>query len=201
MVNENKKIFNKLAQSYKNLWVNDIKEKRRVEKIVKIFGLKKGMCVLEPGCGRGEFTPFILNKTGSQGKVYLVDIADKMMNYAKNNLKKYKNIKFFNCCASKIPLQSQILDMVVVFNSFPHFYPKEKFIKEFNRLLKEKGILIICHDMPSRKINELHNKEKFNMKKNILPDKKEMFKMLMKQGFVVKKYENKEYYFLKAQKQ
>lgn len=200
MVNENRKIFNNLAQSYKNLWINDIKEKKRIEKIVNRFGLKKGMCVLEPGCGRGEFTPFILNKIGNSGKVYLIDISDKMINYAKKNLKKYKNVKFFNCCASNIPLQSQIFDMIVVFNSFPHFCPKEKFIKEFNRLLKEKGMLIICHDMPSRKINELHRREKFNMKKNILPGKKEMFKMLMTQGFIVKRYINKKYYLLKAQK-
>lgn len=198
MENENKKIFNNLSKVYNNLWVNDKKEKKRIEKIVDTFGIKKSMKILEAGCGNGEFTPFILKKIGKKGHIHLVDIADKMLLLAKKRLKKNKNIKYLNCCASKIPVNNELFDMIIVFNSFPHFFPKEKFIREFLRVLKKRGSLIIAHNLPRQKINKIHNDANFDMKKNFLPRKKEMFKMLRKQGFVIKKYLNKEYYFLKA---
>lgn len=201
MADENKKIFNNLSKTYNNLWVNDKEEKKRIEKIVDKFGIKKGMKILEAGCGSGEFTPFILKKTGKKGCIYLVDIADKMLLMARKRLKKNKNIKYLNCCASKIPVNDELFDMIVVFNSFPHFFPKEKFIREFSRVLGKNGSLVIAHDLPRQKINKMHNDANFNMNKNLLPGKREMFKMLTKQGFVIRKYLNKEYYFLKAIKQ
>lgn len=200
MENENRKIFNKLAADYENLWVKDKKEKKRIEKIVNKFKIKDKMTVLEAGCGKGEFTPFILKKIGRKGFVYLVDISDKMLKYASRNLKKFKNKKILNSCASKIPVEDKFFDMVIVFNSFPHFFPKENFIKEFYRILKNKGGLIIAHDLPKAKINRIHQEVNFNMRKNLLPEKKKMLKMLNKYGFVVKKYLNKEYYLLKAVK-
>ncbi len=198
MENENKDIFNKIAKDYNNQWVNDKREKKRIQKIVNNSGLKKNMIVLEPGCGKGDFTPFILKKTGKGGFVYLVDVSDEMLKYAGKNLKKYKNVKLINSCASKLPIKDKFIDAVVVFNSFPHFYPKQRFIKEFYRVLRDNGLLIIAHDMPGKKINNLHKQGNFNMSKNLLPCKKEMFKILKRQGFDIEKYINKEYYLLKA---
>jgi ubiquinone/menaquinone biosynthesis C-methylase UbiE len=198
MENENVKIFNKLSESYENCWNKDKKGKKRIEKIVKKIGLKNGMKVVEPGCGRGEFTPFILKKIGKSGVVYAIDFSDKMLKHAKENLKNHKNVKFYNCCASNMPVKDNEIDAVVAFNSFPHFFPKEKFIREFYRALKDNGLLIITHDLPGEKINVIHENAGFNMKKNFLPDRREMFKMLMKNGFAIKKYENRGHYFLKA---
>jgi len=198
MENDNTIIFNNLADCYKNPWIKDKKERQRIIDIVNKFGIKKGMQILEPGCGNGEFTPFILKKIGKKGVVWLVDISDKMLKIAKRNLKNKKNLRYINCCASKIPVEKNFFDMVIVFNSFPHFYPKKIFIKEFYRVLKNNGFLIIAHDFPREKINRIHNKANFDMDKNLLPGKREMFKMLKKQGFVIKRYDNKVYYLLIA---
>ncbi|MCX8094062.1 MAG: methyltransferase domain-containing protein [Candidatus Goldbacteria bacterium] len=200
MENENKKIFNNIARNYNNKWVDNKTEEKRIEKIVSYFGLKKGMTIMEPGCGKGDFTPFILKKIGKEGFIYLVDISDEMLKYARKKVGKYKNIKFINSCASEIPIKEKSIDAVIAFNSFPHFYPKQRFVKEFYRVLKEKGFLIIAHDIPKKEINNIHKKAKFNMNKNSLPSRKEMFKILKKQGFVVEKYINKGYYLLKAVK-
>lgn len=197
---DNKKIFNGLAQSYINEWDNSIKEKKNIKKIIELSNLKKGLTVIEPGCGKGDFSIYILNKIGKKGFLYAIDIANKMLKYAKEQLKKYKNVKIINCDAKNIKIKSEIADRIICFNCFPHFYPKEKYIKEFFRLLKKDGFLIICHSVSRKKINSLHRNFGFNIKKHHLPSINEIKKLIQKYNLKIIKAIDREFYFVKMKK-
>jgi demethylmenaquinone methyltransferase/2-methoxy-6-polyprenyl-1,4-benzoquinol methylase len=197
---DNKKIFNGMAQNYINEWDDSIKEKTNIKKIIKLSQLKKGITVIEPGCGKGDFSIYILNKIGEKGFLYSIDIAEKMIKYAKEKLKKYNNVKIINCDAKNIKLKSEIADRIICFNCFPHFYPKEKYIKEFYRLLKKDGYLIICHSISRKKINLLHKNFGFDMKKHHLPSINEIKKLIKIHNLKIVNAIDKEFYFVKIKK-
>ncbi len=195
----NRKIFNNIAESYKNEWNISKVEKENIRKIIKYSGIKKKDVILEPGCGKGDFSLFILKKL-KEGFLYSVDVSEKMLFYAKEKLLKYKNVRLINYDAKNIKIKSGYFDKIICFNCFPHFYPKEKYIKEFARLLKKDGYLIIAHSISRKKINNLHKRFGFNMKKHFLPDFSQMKKILKKYNFKINKNFNKNFYFIKAQK-
>lgn len=198
---DNRRIFNNLAESYINEWDISIKEKQNIKKIIEYSHIKKGDIVLEPGCGKGDFSLFILNKIKGTGFLYSVDIAEQMLHYAKIKLKKYKNIKLLNCDASRIKLKKETFDKVICFNCFAHFYPKEKYVKEFYRVLKKNGYLIIAHSLSRRKINAMHKKWGFDIKKHYLPSVRAIKELLKKFKFKMIKGIDREIYFIRAKKQ
>jgi len=193
-----KKIFNNLADTYKNSWTFSEIEYLRINSIVEQFGIKQGMSIIEAGCGKGDFSPFILEKIGNDGFLWLVDISEKMLNYARNKLLEFSNVAFLNENVENINLSSQSIDMIICFNSFPHFINKHNVLIEFNRLLKENGILIIAHSSEREKINKLHLNYGFDIKTHYLPSKYILAQMLHNTGFYIEKYNNNSYYLLKA---
>ncbi|MFP4466106.1 MAG: class I SAM-dependent methyltransferase [Candidatus Goldiibacteriota bacterium] len=197
---ENRRIFNGLAGTYVNKWCAPGRERERIKKIAEAMGLEKGMKVLEPGCGKGEFSPFILEHIKENGFLYLADVSEKMLQCAEENTEKFENIKILRCCACDTGIKKGSLDAVAAFNCFPHFYPKQKFINCFMELLKENGILVIAHSRPMGFINKMHRQYGFDAGKYSLPDKRSMNAMLEKAGLKTEKYINKGYYLLKARK-
>lgn len=194
-----RKYFDYIAEDYVNAWLKSKKKAARVRKITARFGLKKGMKVLEAGAGSGQFTPFIMERAGKNGKIHLVDYSSKMVKIAEKNLKNYP-VKISKNNVAKLPVKSGSFDMALCFNSFPHFYPKEKTLKEFHRVLKAGGKLVIAHTTGAFYINKLHSKYGFDMRKHYLPLKKEMKELLEKAGFRITGYYNRNYYLLKAVK-
>ncbi len=196
----NREIFNNLAERYVNKWNTSTEEKENLKKIIKFLKLKKGDIVLEPGCGKGDFSVFILEKIGEKGFLYAVDMSENMLNYAKEKLLKFKNVKLINCDVKNTKIKEKSIDKIICFNCFPHFYPKEKYIRKFYNLLKKNGLLIIAHSLSREKINNLHKKWGFNMREHFLPGIPQMNKMLKRNKFTIEKKINKKFYFIRAKK-
>lgn len=88
------------------------------------------MRVIEAGCGKGDFSPFLLEKIGEQGTLLLNDISDKMLEYAKIKLRLFHNVWYMNCDFSYIILLEKSVNRIFCFNSFPHFSDKIIIIKK-----------------------------------------------------------------------
>lgn len=200
MEHENGKIFDGLAPEYENEWTKPGPARDKVKKIVSLFGLKKGMKVVEPGCGRGDFSRFILDKIGRKGRLFAIDASEKMALSARRALKNFRNAKVARGCASSMKACGGSADAVICFNCFPHFYPKEGFIREFLRVLRPGGALVIAHDINREKINSMHRRYGFDMKKHSLPSIRALSFMLEKSGFKVLKKREKGMFFIKAVK-
>jgi len=191
-----REFFDSAAETYINTWVKSKKKAQRIREIVRKFGIKKGMSVMEAGAGNGQFTPFLLERTKN---VTLVDISPKMLKAAKKNLKG-RGVKFQRSCVSRVKAGKEKPDIIICFNSFPHFYPKDKVLKKFHSLLKNEGKVVISHSSDRGYINSMHRGYRFDMKKHSIPAKKDMASLLDKAGFKIEKYVNKNYYLLIAKK-
>jgi ubiquinone/menaquinone biosynthesis C-methylase UbiE len=200
MEHENRKIFNHIAHKYENDWAKPGPARRKIQELISFFGLKKGMKVIEPGCGRGDFSPFILDRIGRSGRLFAADVSEKMAYYARHVLRPHENADVARSCASKMRYKTGSADMVVCFNCFPHFYPKAKFLAEFNRVLKQGGTLVIAHDISREVLNGLHKKFGFNMKRHSLPPRAVLRRLLAENGFKITKCMDSGFYMLKAVK-
>ena len=134
-------------------------------KIRYLFAKKfvKNKIVVDVACGNG-FGTYTLARSGAKF-LYGIDNDKVAISYAKQ---KYKddNIKFILGNAEKIPLRSNLADIIASFETIEHLkYPK-KFLKEVKRTLKPKGVLILS--TPNREISYEDNP--YHLKEYTLPE-------------------------------
>jgi ubiquinone/menaquinone biosynthesis C-methylase UbiE len=100
-----------------------------------------GKTVVDLACGTGYGTA-LLAAQGKASSVFGFDVADDALGYAK---RKYHSeiIQFRQGRAEQIPLPDQAVDVVVSFETIEHVADHHGAIKEFSRILKPGGLLII----------------------------------------------------------
>jgi ubiquinone/menaquinone biosynthesis C-methylase UbiE len=123
------------------------------DKLISRSGIKKGMCILEVGCGSGAFTDFIARKVGNNGKVYAADIQSEMLEQLKKKLmhfenKDIKNVTLINCDACKMPFKDSVFDLVSMVAVLQEIPDNNKALKEIKRVLKPQGTLAITEFIP-----------------------------------------------------
>lgn len=102
--------------------------------LFQAFELKKGMKMLEPGCGRGEF----LNNFKDLGlDVFGVDISPEAVNF-NNGL----DVKLCDIEKETLPFDDNTSDIIFSKSFFEHLYYPEKYLEEAYRVLKPNGLLI-----------------------------------------------------------
>ncbi|AKB79492.1 arsenite S-adenosylmethyltransferase [Methanosarcina horonobensis HB-1 = JCM 15518] len=113
--------------------------------------IKKGDTVLELGCGTGLNFPLLQQKIGKEGKIIGVDITDKMLEKAKERVKKndWKNVEFFHDDVAQYNIPEGV---DAVFSTFaltlsPDY---DKVIKNCSESLRKGGrIAILDFKMPN----------------------------------------------------
>jgi SAM-dependent methyltransferase len=98
------------------------------------FGMARGMKMLEPGCGRGEF----LNNFKDLGlDVVGVDISPEAVEY-ENNL----DVRLCDVENFPLPFEDNTFDIIYSKSFIEHLYYPEKYLEEAYRVLKPNGILL-----------------------------------------------------------
>lgn len=136
---------------------------RRVQLLV-VFKLqiRKGMNVLDLGCGTGKGTIDVAARLDGTGKVIGLDLSRKMIEQAKQNLAgtSYNNVKFEVGTASSLEYDNYF-DCVFSTNVFHHFQQKEDIFRRIWKSLKHDGTFVIqdiCDDYMLMKIVDLAGK-------------------------------------------
>ena len=102
--------------------------------LFQYFGLKKGMKMLEPGCGRGEF----LNNFKEMGlDVVGVDISPEATTYD-NGLE----VKLCDVENELLPFEDNTFDVIYSKSFIEHLYYPERYLIEAYRVLKPNGVLL-----------------------------------------------------------
>ncbi|MGD0028125.1 MAG: class I SAM-dependent methyltransferase [Candidatus Bathyarchaeia archaeon] len=96
-------------------------------------------CVLDVGCGDGFVTRAISKLPGVM-EVHGVDISDTAIRVAKS---KYPHIDFKVGQVANLPFERNYFDVVVAIELIEHIYDTEQMFREFSRVLKDAGHLII----------------------------------------------------------
>ena len=113
--------------------------------------LCKNKVVLDIASGDGYGSNLLASVAS---KVTGVDISREEV---ENANKKYKrsNLQYIHGSATEIPLQNGAVDVIVSFETIEHLIEQEQMMKEFKRVLKPEGILIISS--PAKEYYSLKN--------------------------------------------
>jgi len=123
------------------------------EQLIKRSGIKKGMHVLDLGCGSGAFTPFVARAVGEKGKVYALDIRADMLKQLERKLSKpenkdIKNIKLIEGNAYELPFEGGSIDLVNMVTVLQEIPDRNRALQEVNRVLKSGGLFAVTELFP-----------------------------------------------------
>jgi ubiquinone/menaquinone biosynthesis C-methylase UbiE len=134
----------------------DSKLRRKVqssEVLLQRSGVKKGMKIMDLGCGSGAFTTSAARKVGEEGRVYALDVQKGMLAQVEKKLSKpenqdIKNVELVHASAEELPLDNESLDLVFMVGVLGEIPDQKKAMKEIKRVLKPGGRLAITELLP-----------------------------------------------------
>nr|WP_302597908.1 class I SAM-dependent methyltransferase [uncultured Cellulosilyticum sp.] len=123
-------------------------------------GLTKDSVVADVGAGTGILTEQLLLK-GS--KVFAVEPNENMRNMAEENLHRFKGFISVSATAENTKLLDNSIDFITVAQAF-HWFDKQAFKKECQRILKPNGKVILVWNSRDEKSQLIQLNEAINKK-------------------------------------
>lgn len=99
----------------------------------------KNKIVLDIACGEGYGSFLISNKSK---QVYGVDINEETIQFASQKYKN-NNLTFLKGSTSKIPLEDNVVEVIISFETIEHHDEHDQMMLEMKRVLKPDGIVIM----------------------------------------------------------
>jgi len=103
---------------------------------VDLLEIKRGDTVLDVATGTGRNIPYLINKVGSEGVVYGIDLSLGMLRYVAEVIRKKRNVILIRANASHLPFRDGCFDAVLHVGGINTFEEKELAIKEMFRVAK-----------------------------------------------------------------
>jgi len=122
------------------------------EKLTAMMDLPPNSVIADVGCGKGVMFEHLLKTKPS--KIIAIDVSGEMIRLAKESFND-ERIEYINGDLYTITLP--ILDVVIFFNSYPHFIDKVKLTNKLADVIKKGGLLIIAHSLSKEEINGRHS--------------------------------------------
>ncbi len=85
--------------------------------------------------------------------------------------------------AHALPLPDNDFDKVIALALLPHLTDKDRALKEFHRVLKPGGLLIIAHQMGRDALDRLHGESSEPVRRDLLPAGEVLAGLLATAGF------------------
>lgn len=96
---------------------------------------------LDLGCGTGEMMKLILQQNEDKS-LYGIDLSEKMLDVAKEKLG--NRVKLTLGDSEQRPFPDSFFDVVYCNDSFHHYPAPNKVLSEISRVLKPKGVFLMC---------------------------------------------------------
>ncbi len=122
-----------------------------IEDIIRKINIHKNSKILDVACGTGILEEYLLKCNPEE--ILGVDISKNMIEIAKEK-NKDKRVKYL--CEDIFNIEVGKWDFIIVFNAFPHFIDKGKFLNHLSKLLNKDGKIVICHNFSRKCINKIH---------------------------------------------
>jgi ubiquinone/menaquinone biosynthesis C-methylase UbiE len=172
-------------------WADDPYGREEAPKLARLArhcGSLAGRTVLEPGCGTGRLTQWLAHAVGPNGFVHACDISRLMVHKALARTRGFAQVRVSHAAMEHLDLDGDSVDLVVCHQVFPHFGDKPAALAFMAEVLRPGGMLFIVHFECRRIINDVHRKAGTIVAKDLLPDRREMEKMLGAAGLGVRFY-------------
>lgn len=114
------------------------------QKILKPY-IKKGMTVLDLGCGPGFFTIDMAKMVGESGRVIASDLQEGMLQKVKEKIEgtKLEKIIVLHKCEENRVGVSDSVDFILLFYMVHEIQNKDEFFSELKSILKPDGQILI----------------------------------------------------------
>ena len=167
------KMFDSIARRYdlvNRILTFGIDKKWREKSIKKALELidKKDVKILDVACGTGDMIEIWKKEAFKKDiniKICGLDPSVGMLEVAK---KRFPDVKFYNAYATDIPCESESLDGISISFGIRNVVEIKKAIREFNRVLKKDGIVLVLEFTKAEKPHKLRECVDFYSNK-ILP--------------------------------
>ena len=132
---------------------------QKPDEVVAALSLEPGMVVADIGAGSGYFTRRLASQVGIQGKVYAVDVEEKMLNYNRQNLERLgqaDQTTFILASQDDPQLPSGQIDLVFVCDAYHHLTNHSAYFTKVREALTAQGRVVIIdfyHDERSGQLN------------------------------------------------
>jgi len=115
------------------------------EKVLREFGIREGMVVLDVGTGPGFYLPYLSKLVGEKGKVYAIDVQEEMVKRAKEKVERegLKNVEVLKSEENRIPLPDSSVDFVFMAFTFHELEDPKAFVEELKRVAKPFAYLAV----------------------------------------------------------
>ncbi len=150
-------------------------EEENTPRLMEALGLERGDVVCDIGCGNGYFTLRLARRVGPEGKVYAVDIQQKMLALLKKRAEKagLDNIEPVLGRPHDPKLPKRSLDLVLLVDVYHEFTHPEHMLEGIRRSLKRDGKMVLVEyraEDPDVPIKPLHKMTAEQMLKEIPPN-------------------------------
>jgi arsenite methyltransferase len=154
--------FDRAAQGYDESRLVKSYQRRVQLLVIGKLQISKGMNILDLGCGTGKGTIDVAARLEGSGKVIGLDLSQKMIEQAKQNLAEtsHNNVQFEVGTASSLDYDNYF-DCVFSTNVFHHFQHKEDIFSRIRKSLRPDGTFVvqdICDDYLLMRIVDLAGK-------------------------------------------
>lgn len=151
-----KDFFNSIADSWDE--TNDSSTPDKINAIMELSDIRPGQNILDIGTGTGILLPYLAERTGPSGSITAVDMAEKMLERARN---KYSGIspapRFILADVERDEIDG-LYDRIMLYCVFPHIHnPEDTLLRLASRNLKPEGEIIIAHPSSRQFINDIHH--------------------------------------------
>ena len=181
--------FDTLADRWDELCTHD---SDKLNYLLQRTGLRKGLRILDIGCGTGVLEEFLLPYSPIQ--IVGVDFSPKMIQKAQS---KYRTPLVDFRCMDVHDIRDEIFDYIIAYSVFPHFFNPKKTIAHLANLLVSGGEFVICHSEGRDRINGLHTKQANKLSKN-LPSVVDLIKLLSPYFTIQTAEDNENLYLVRA---
>lgn len=103
----------------------------------RMCNISKAACILEVGCGDGEFTKRLARVVASHTNIIAIDVTPKAIERARASVKQ-KNVTFRIKNITHLPLPNNSCDIICGI-SILHHVPLSPALREMHRVLKPRG--------------------------------------------------------------
>ncbi len=193
MSQKHRAYFNRLAAEWRNH-----PPSAQFLQILQSFDIRPHDLVLDIGCGAGCASQHII-RMAPKARVLAIDVSEKMLAEAKNNLAAAVNFICNDACF--LGVKSQSVQKIICYSTFPHIKNQSAALQEFYRVLTPNGKILIFHNCCSRRLNRFHAQIKDVVAFDKLPKAECLAAMLQRYDFEnIRVTENPNLYFIEARK-